>query len=191
MTSVCLMIYSYCKDIFQKQMRINCDKNNSSYALLSLQEPFFLYREANCPCSAILVTILWLLAATQNDCLTSPLLLCSALLRLHQLSPVCFLMSSLLTFYQPSDNGITGGQTPSSTGLQWHRGCLAKICYIRDGIKNIFDCDSFKNDCLITFFTDFFFLLTTAQSFGSMLTHNRNYYQQANGNYHSKHNSII
>lgn len=29
------------------------------------------HREANCPCDAISVTILWLLAATRNDCLTS------------------------------------------------------------------------------------------------------------------------
>lgn len=47
------------------------------------------------------------------------------LLRLYQLSPVCFLMSSLLTFYQLSDNGITGGRAPPSTGLQSYRWCLA------------------------------------------------------------------
>lgn len=29
-------------------------------------------------------------------------------------------MPSLLAFYQPSDSGVTAGQAPSSTGLQWH-----------------------------------------------------------------------
>lgn len=60
----------------------------------------------------------------------------SVLLRLHQLSPVCFLMSSLLTFYQLSDNGITAGQAPSSTGRQWRRGSLAKICCMHESKRN-------------------------------------------------------
>lgn len=36
-------------------------------------------------------------------------------------------MSSLLTFYQLSDNGITGGQAPPSTGLQSYRWYLAEV----------------------------------------------------------------
>lgn len=60
----------------------------------------------------------------------------SALLRLHQLSPACFLMSSLLTFYQLPDNGVTGGQAPSSTGLQWRGGSSAKVCCMRVSKRN-------------------------------------------------------
>lgn len=55
---------------------------------------------------------------SNSECLSD--ISTAALLRLHQLSPVCFLMSSLLTFHQLSDNGVTGGQAPSSNGLQWH-----------------------------------------------------------------------
>lgn len=60
---------------------------------------FLFHRKVNHPCNAISLTILWLLAVTQNDCLTSPLV---SLLRLHQLSPVSFIMCSLLTFYRVS-----------------------------------------------------------------------------------------
>lgn len=48
-------------------------------------------------------------------------------------SPFAFKMPSLLAFYQPSDSGVTGGQAPSSAGLQWH--ARHQILWARAGPK--------------------------------------------------------
>ena len=96
-----LIVFSWNKDCFSK---VQYHEKSSSDAL----RPSFSQRSK---LSMILVTILcWL-----SDIFT-------ARLRLRQMSPVLFLMSPLLAFYQPSDNSITGGQTPSSVGLQYTEG---------------------------------------------------------------------
>lgn len=98
--------------IFFKKMHWQCHEKTSSYAPL----PSFLVQRSKlsmqCNFSDHIVAF-----GSDSEWLSD---IFTALLRLHQLSPVCFQMSSLLAFYQPSDNGITGGQAPSSTGLQWH-----------------------------------------------------------------------
>lgn len=63
-------------------------------------------------------------------------------------------MSSLLTFHQLSDNGVTGGQAPSSNGLQWHSVLskdLLHVCVKEKQLQRRGSRKSTCNQCIIKY----------------------------------------